>query len=638
MNSNIQTIKLGTPSSIDGGASPNASISVQDMSQCESIALRDENGVKCTKVGAMAASLALISQTVSDKEINGSHVTLPLIKIEGQDANISDEQWYDTFAAIEALRDYTAQDGSSISGSITVPYCPPSAVEVLAAKYPQLTINVDAEYEEQFEDKEVIRILRNILAADKKHIKTSEVNSSQMKRAASDVFKGTNIKYFNEFERFTNCTQLEIQFTDCTELKSIHLPDTITRTYGVNNVFKGCTSLTDVVAKGLTECYGTSGSLFENCTSLKEISLPNFSGLSSLSLFRGCTSLESVNLPNLTILYWSSFEGCKNLKNLYLPKLERFDSSNIFSNSGLEEADFPKVTSLNEQFRGLKNLKKVNLPLVTSLGANTFNGCSSLVDITLPEATSATSYTFYGCTSLESVNIPKMTVACANMFSQCRKLVTVNMPALETVESCAFQNCELLKFDTYNIKKYGYGAFNGCISLTEVDINPDAVIGSAVFSNAKIVHLHEGMRSIPESFYGSYTGGYKYIVIPNSVETIGSYNFDYYHTDLIAAVIGTGIKNIGTGSFARLCRKNRQYKYYVKATTPPTVASDAFASNRGGTDWFPSRQSFYVPQSSLSAYKSADVWKDHADQIFGYDFNADQDGVNTLPLGFYQEL
>lgn len=50
-------------------------------------------------------------------------------------------------------------------------------------------------------------------------------------------------------------------------------------------------------------------------------------------------------------------------------------------------------------------------------------------------------------------------------------------------------------------------------------------------------------------------------------------------------------------------------KIYCKATTPPTLGSNAFDYTI-----------IYVPQASVEAYKSADGWSEYANRIEGYDF------------------
>lgn len=64
MNNVIKTIKLGAPSIIEGGASPEVTLSVQNMTACTNVILNDE-GNKCTSNGALRTALNLYAQLES---------------------------------------------------------------------------------------------------------------------------------------------------------------------------------------------------------------------------------------------------------------------------------------------------------------------------------------------------------------------------------------------------------------------------------------------------------------------------------------------------------------------------------------------------------------------------------------------
>lgn len=59
---------------------------------------------------------------------------------------------------------------------------------------------------------------------------------------------------------------------------------------------------------------------FSNCKSLKSIILPESVTRIGWSAFDGCTSLESITLPNkLTKIERSTFYNCRSLKSIILP-------------------------------------------------------------------------------------------------------------------------------------------------------------------------------------------------------------------------------------------------------------------------------------------------------------------------------
>ena len=57
---------------------------------------------------------------------------------------------------------------------------------------------------------------------------------------------------------------------------------------------------------------------FEDCTSLKSITIPNSVTAIGWGAFKGCTSLKSVTIPDsVTSIGDSAFEGCDSLKEVY---------------------------------------------------------------------------------------------------------------------------------------------------------------------------------------------------------------------------------------------------------------------------------------------------------------------------------
>ena len=61
-------------------------------------------------------------------------------------------------------------------------------------------------------------------------------------------------------------------------------------------------------------------SVFEYCTSLTSIDLPNVTSIGNYT-FYSCTSLTSIDLPNVTSIGDSAFSGCTSLTSIDLPKV-----------------------------------------------------------------------------------------------------------------------------------------------------------------------------------------------------------------------------------------------------------------------------------------------------------------------------
>ncbi len=101
-----------------------------------------------------------------------------------------------------------------------------------------------------------------------------------------------------------------------TDIEQIILPDSVTY---IENGFKNCTNLKSITLPD--SIIGLSSSAFENCVSLETVSLP--AGLKTISnqAFKGCTSLKSITLPDQVVSVDSeAFCNCTNLEALYFPK------------------------------------------------------------------------------------------------------------------------------------------------------------------------------------------------------------------------------------------------------------------------------------------------------------------------------
>lgn len=102
-------------------------------------------------------------------------------------------------------------------------------------------------------------------------------------------------------------------FENCTDLKSITLPNSIER---INyNAFCGCSSLENIeLPQSITSI---AHNVFKNCSSLKEITIPeNVTNLAA-SLFYGCTSLESITIhQGVTRINNATFYKCTSLTSV----------------------------------------------------------------------------------------------------------------------------------------------------------------------------------------------------------------------------------------------------------------------------------------------------------------------------------
>ena len=222
-------------------------------------------------------------------------------------------------------------------------------------------------------------------------------------------------------------------FQGCTSIQSIVLPDKLTEIQ--RETFSGCSALTSVTIGSSVKSIGVSA--FNNCTNLKSVVIPNKVETLGDCAFKNCSNLSSVRLGSgLLSIGYSAFEGCSNLTGIVIP-------------ASVTDIDY-------SAFKNLKNLTSVifepNSNLV-NLGKNysgdgVFQGCTGLTTMVIPDkVVTLQRETFSGCTSLESVTVGNHVVTINSYaFNGCIILKEIVLPkALTTVESNAFKNCTALQ-------------------------------------------------------------------------------------------------------------------------------------------------------------------------------------------------
>ncbi len=146
----------------------------------------------------------------------------------------------------------------------------------------------------------------------------------------------------------------------------------------------GKTSLESVILPTSTKEIGQW--VFNACTGLTYVEIPEGVTTINLRVFSACTSLETVKLPDsLRFLDRNSFREASALKTITIPNLVDSLPKNIFYN----------CTSLSS----------IKLPdSLRFLGLGLLYNCSALTSITIPASVTAIgSSAFYGCTSLDSI-------------------------------------------------------------------------------------------------------------------------------------------------------------------------------------------------------------------------------------------
>ena len=154
-----------------------------------------------------------------------------------------------------------------------------------------------------------------------------EVDMPNLQRIGDIAFVGCNSLKDIDFPKLQHVEDCAFRGTS---LQSINLPELLK---ACTMAFANCSSLKTIVVDKVeflgTKQHSTSsiGGTFLNCTSLKEVVLPNIINIISSSdnkwddvygNFEGCTSLEKVELGNkCEMIDKSTFKGCTSLSQIY---------------------------------------------------------------------------------------------------------------------------------------------------------------------------------------------------------------------------------------------------------------------------------------------------------------------------------
>ena len=468
----------------------------------------------------------------------------------------------------------------------------------------------------------------------------------------------------------------ESAFENCTSLTNIVIPNSVTKI--ANSAFQYCSNLTNVSMSENLEILGEKA--FWNCTSLssiiipdgvKEISYDAFSechNLSEVSLGSGVETIGShafysnyaltaINLPNtVKTIEVNAFANCSNLKEVLLGNSLEVISEEAFAYSGLESITIPESVTeiIGNPFAGCKKFKAFygkfasedNSTLVkdneiiaiadqenitdytipngiTKIGNRLFQGWRNLKSVTIPDSvTEIGDNAFCDCINLETINIPEGVTTIKNScFSECRNLKQITLPnSLTKIESYAFVWSGLTNITIpNNVTEIDCGAFAGCEYLSAFNGKfASADKRSLIINNELVAFAHAGATeyNIPEgvttlkdmSFGWVMTYLMANISLPNSLTTIESCAF-YDCRTISEITIPENVRYIGGWNIETLS------KIYCKAKTPPTLEGNPFNGSQAST------KTIYVPTESVETYKKANVWRDFAHLIVGYDFN-----------------
>ena len=223
-------------------------------------------------------------------------------------------------------------------------------------------------------------------------------------------------------------------FQNCKKLTECEIP---ARAYQVvGNIFKGCTSLTEVKVNAANPYYFTrDGVLFGPALVGYKPQYDDAYALQSYPAGRqGAYTIPSeVNDKEIDQIWTSGFEGAASLTDITIPASIGRLGTAAFENTGLTHVTIPDTVQQVDPavFQNCTSLVSVKLPNgITEIDQYLFANCISLQHVDMPDTiTKINIYAFHNCTSLTSLALPKgLTSLSVGCFEKCYNLQHVVVP------------------------------------------------------------------------------------------------------------------------------------------------------------------------------------------------------------------
>lgn len=403
-------------------------------------------------------------------------------------------------------------------------------------------------------------------------------------------------------------------FYECMSLNSISVPESVTSIGSY--AFNSCYMLFSIE---FPEVSTISQGVLQNCSSLFEVSLPSTITEINPSSFQNCSSLRTIYCYNPTPISITPdvFDGVTtSTVELVVPtnSSAQYSSANVWNNFNVVEQDLSvaydfkvngiyyntisttqaAVTYSSTNYNSYSGSIAIPATVVnpntgtsysvTQIGSSAFRGSTSLNAVTIPSSvTSIGTFAFYQCSGLNSINIPSSVSSIGNYaFVSCTGLLSMSFPeGITSLSTSVLQSCSSLSSVILpsTLTSIGTYAFYNCGALQNIII-PSTVnsIGNSAFSNCLSITnftFPEGITTV-SSYVLQGCNSLKTLTLPSTITTMNLYPFQ-------------GCASLDT--------------IYCYDYTPVAINTTTFYQVPV------SNVSLIVPNTSTSAYSSANIWK-----------------------------
>lgn len=331
-------------------------------------------------------------------------------------------------------------------------------------------------------------------------------------------------------------------FAKCFGLSEIVLPNGV-KTIG-EGAFSACTKLLTVTVPSGISSIGNAA--FSECTSLKSAVMPKL----SYNLFRGCTSLTDVTVMDGAELV-AGFRECTALKTLRLPdSVTAIGDYAFYGCSSLSDFHIPEnVTTIRSSaFYGCSSLSDLHIPEgVTTIDSRAFSGCSSLANINIPAGveyfgtslgSGVSSSPFYDCTNLSQIEVapghPALCFEDGILYSKDKTKLyfctnasvgrSFSIPDhVTSIQVGAFSGCSnmaniKIPSGVEGLENTSYGCTLDCAGLSNIEVDVDhpsyCSVDGVLYNKGKTTLLCYPQKKAGSSF-----------IVPGSVKTIAERSF-----------------------------------------------------------------------------------------------------------------